>query len=198
MGEKQDEVSVASMLSEVGNRIRRLRKERHLTTERLAEQARVSAGILSQIERGMGNPSFATLVQIAHGLQLPIGQLLEPSETKDIVVRKESRRKLHGHGLAGGDGGRYELLTPDLNGAIEATWVVSPPGYDSSANPYRHNGEEFGIVLSGTNDVYLDGVPHRLNAGDSIRYASTIPHWYVNPSTTEECVAIWVSTPPTW
>lgn len=198
MGDKQHEVPVASMLSEVGNRIRTLRKERHLTTEKLAEQARVSAGIISQLERGMGNPSFATLVQIAHGLQLPIGQLLEPSETKDVVVRKEKRRRLHGHGLAEGDGGTYELLTPDLNGALEATWVVTPPGYDSSANPYRHNGEEFGIVLSGTKDVYLDGVAHRLNAGDSIRYASTIPHWYVNPSKTQDCVAIWVSTPPTW
>ncbi len=198
MSDKADDLPVASMLSEVGNRIRTLRKERHLTAERLAEQSGVSAGIVSQLERGMGNPSFATLVQIAHGLQLPIGQLMAPSDTKDIVVRKEERRKLDGHGVASGDGGTYELLTPDLNGALEANWVVTPPGYDTSATPYRHNGEEFGIVLSGTKDVYLDGVPHRLNAGDSIRYASTIPHWYVNPSETEECVAVWVSTPPTW
>lgn len=198
MGDRHDEVSVASMLGEVGNRIRTLRKERHLTTEKLAELAGVSAGIVSQLERGLGNPSFATLVQIAHGLQLPIGQLMEPSNGKDIVVRKEDRKKLDGHGIASGDGGSYELLTPDLNGALEANWVVTPPGYDTSATPYRHNGEEFGIVLSGTKDVYLDGERHRLYAGDSIRYASTIPHWYVNPSQTEECTAIWVSTPPTW
>ena len=34
--------------------------------------------------------------------------------------------------------------------------MVTPPGYDTSATPYRHNGEEFGIVLSGVKDVYLD------------------------------------------
>ena len=189
---------VESLLTDFGTRLRMLRKERQLTTEKLAEGAGVSVGLISQIERGHGNPSFATLVQLAHGLQLPVGQLLEPSETQKVVVRKGERRRLDSHGLASGDGGRYELLTPDLNGALEANWVVTPPGYDTSATPYRHNGEEFGIVLSGTKDVYLDGVRHRLHEGDSIRYASTIPHWYVNPSDTEECTAVWVSTPPTW
>lgn len=187
-----------SMLSNLGGRIRLLRKERALTTEKLAEAAGVSAGLISQIERGNGNPSFGTLVQLAHGLQMPIGRLLEPEETKSVVVRKDERRRLDGHGLPNPDGGRYELLTPDLNGALEANWVVTPPGYDTSDTPYRHNGEEFGLVMSGTKDVYLDGVRHRLETGDSIRFASTTPHWFVNPSDTEECTAVWVSTPPTW
>lgn len=191
-------VPMESMLHEFGSRVRTLRKERQLTTEKLSELAGVSAGLISQIERGRGNPSFATLVQLAHGLQLPVGQLIQPDETERVVVRKGERRRLDSHGLASGDGGVYELLTPDLNGSLEANWVVTPPGYDTSHTPYRHNGEEFGIVLSGTKDVYLDGVRHRLEAGDSIRYASTIPHWYVNPSDSEACTAIWVSTPPTW
>ncbi len=193
-----DGVSMEAMQADFGSRVRTLRKERQLTTEKLAELAGVSAGLISQIERGHGNPSFATLVQLAHGLQLPVGQLLQPNETERVVVRKDERRRLDSHGLASGDGAVYELLTPDLNGALEANWVVTPPGYDTRATPYRHNGEEFGVVLSGTKDVYLDGVRHRLHAGDSIRYASTIPHWYVNPSATEECTAVWVSTPPTW
>ena len=191
-------VPMEAMLADFGARVRSLRKERSLTTERLAQNAGVSAGLISQIERGHGNPSFATLVQLAHGLQLPVGQLLQPIETEQVVVRKEQRRRLDSHGLATEDGGVYELLTPDLNGALEANWVVTPPGYDTSATPYTHHGEEFGIVLSGTKDVFLDGVRHRLNAGDSIRYSSTIPHWYVNPSETEDCTAVWVSTPPTW
>lgn len=122
---------VDAMLGDLGSRIRMLRKERQLTTERLAETAGVSAGLISQIERGNGNPSFATLVQLAHGLQMPIGQLLEAPESKSVVVRKNERRRLDGHGLANDDGGSYELLTPDLNGALEATWVVTPPGYDT-------------------------------------------------------------------
>ncbi len=77
-------VPMEAMLADMGVRLRALRKERKLTTERLAETAGVSAGLISQIERGHGNPSFATLVQLAHGLQLPIGQLLQPVETEKL------------------------------------------------------------------------------------------------------------------
>ncbi|MHA6628080.1 helix-turn-helix domain-containing protein [Pseudonocardia sichuanensis] len=192
------DLPVAAMLGEVGNQVRSLRKEAGLTLERLSELSGLSTGIVSQIERGLANPSFGTLVQLAHGLGIPIGRLFQVSDRRrSPVVRRSERRRLDGHGIASDDGGTFELLTPDLNGALEATWVETPPGYDSSANPYRHQGEEFGLVLSGRKDVYLDGQKHELGPGDSIRYPSTTPHWYANPGH-EICTAIWVITPPTW
>lgn len=191
-------VPVASMLSAVGAQIRSLRKERGLTLERFSELCGLSIGLVSEVERGIANPSFATLVQLAHGLGISIGQLFTVQDRqRPPVVRRNERRRLDGHGLGFDDGGRYELMTPDLNGALEAVWVETPPGYDTSATPYRHNGEEFGVVLSGRKDVYLDGVRHELGAGDSIRYPSTTPHWYVNPGD-EICTAVWVITPPSW
>ncbi|RJQ76694.1 cupin domain-containing protein [Pseudonocardiaceae bacterium YIM PH 21723] len=185
------------MLASIGVKVRALRKERALSVERLSELAGLSTGIISQIERGKGNPSFVTLVQLAHGLDISIARLLPTEEHSSPVVRKSERRRLDGHGLSSEGHACYELLTPDVEGALEATWVETPPGHDTSATPYSHRGEEFGIVLSGEKDVYLDGVRHHLEAGDSIRYASTIPHWYVNNGS-ETCVSVWVITPPTW
>lgn len=191
-------VPVAAMLGEVGSQVRSTRKEAGLTLERLSELSGLSTGIISQIERGLANPSFGTLVQLAHGLGIPVGRLFQVADQhRSPVVRRSERRRLDGHGIDSEDGSRYELLTPDLNGALEVTWVETPPGYDTSGSPYRHQGEEFGLILSGRKDVYLDGQRYELAAGDSIRYASTIPHWYVNPGD-EACTAIWVSTPPTW
>jgi uncharacterized cupin superfamily protein len=89
------------------------------------------------------------------------------------------------------------LLTPDLSGALEAHWVTASPSHDTSSTPFKHNGEEFGIVISGAVDVYVDGTKHHLEEGDSIRYSSTIPHWFINPTNTITH-SIWVSTPPTW
>ncbi len=192
-----EEAPVASMLTATGAMIRRFRKEQGLTVERLGEAAGLSAGIISQIERGKGNPSFATLVQLAHGLGIPVGRLFESEENRSPVVRRAERRRLNGHGLGNDDGSVFDLLTPDLTGALEVTWVETPPGHDTSATPFCHHGEEFGLVLSGEKDVYLDGERHHLAAGDSIRYASTIPHWYVNAGDST-CVAVWVITPPTW
>ena len=58
--------AIGAMLQDLGSRIRVLRRERNLTLERLGELSDLSVGIVSQIERGKGNPSFATLVQLAH------------------------------------------------------------------------------------------------------------------------------------
>jgi transcriptional regulator with XRE-family HTH domain len=190
--------AIGAMLQDLGTRIRVLRRERNLTLERLSELSDLSVGIVSQIERGKGNPSFATLAQLAHGLDIPVGRLLHVSEPhKSPVVRRGERRRLDGHGLSNDDGGQYELLTPDFTGALEVVWVETPPGYDTSATPYRHNGEEFGLVIEGRVVVHLDGVAHDLGPGDSIRYDSSVQHWYSNPGP-DTCRAVWVITPPTW
>lgn len=192
-----DGPAIAPMVAAIGETVRSIRRERTLTLDQLAEASGLSVGVVSQLERGMGNPSFATLVQLAHGLSVPVGRLLLHIDDNDSpIVRKAERRRVDGHGLATANV-TYELLTPDLTGALEATWVTSQPGHDTSKTPFTHNGEEFGIVISGSLDVFVDGVRHHLESGDSIRYSSTIPHWYVN-SGDEPANCVWVSTPPTW
>jgi transcriptional regulator with XRE-family HTH domain len=190
--------SLGTLLATVGNQVRTLRKEKSLTLTQLAERTGLSPAIVSQVERGLANPSFTTLAQLAHGLEIPVGRFfLGQDETKSPVVRKNQRRNLKGVARKAVGEAVYELLTPDLNGSIEAHWIVSPPGHDTSATPFRHGGEEFGIILSGRKDVYLDGECHTLEAGDAITYSSNIPHWYINRYE-ETCVAIWVNSPPTW
>lgn len=186
-----------ALVATVGIQIKALRKQAGYTLDDLSRGSGVSTGLISQIERGKGNPSFATLVQIAHGLDIPIGRLFHLTEQISPVVRRAERRALDFHGTDGPDDASYELLTPTLNGALEVLWVETQPGHDTSSTPFRHNGEEFGIVLSGVKDVYLDGVRHRLEAGDSITYSSSTPHWYANPGD-EPSTSVWVITPPSW
>jgi len=191
-------VSLNGLLTTVGHQVHSLRKEKRLTLAQLAEIAGLSPAIVSQIERGRANPSFTTLAQLAHALEIPVGRFfIGQDETKSPVVRKSDRRNLKGVTRKAVGEALYELLTPDLNGVLEAHWIVSPPGHNTSDTPFRHGGEEFGTILSGKKDVYLDGECYTLEAGDSITYASTIPHWYINRYE-ETCVALWVNTPPTW
>lgn len=173
-----------------------MRKARGMTLEQLAASARLSIGIVSQLERGSGNPSFATLVQIAHGLDEPVGRLMHIDENTSPVVRRADRRHIDGHGLTMGNA-EYELLTPNLEGALQATWVRAQPGHDTSEAPFQHNGEEFGVVIRGHLAVFVNGVRHDLDEGDSIRFSSTLPHWFLN-DTDHVTESVWVSTPPTW
>ena len=188
--------SLNGLLATVGVLVHSLRKEKGLTLAQLAETAGLSPAIVSQIERGKANPSFTTLAQLAHGLEIPVGRFfMGHDEPSSPVVRAAARRNLKGVTRESVGEAIHELLTPDRSGLLEAQWIVSPPGHNTSSAPFQHGGEEFGLVIPGMIDIYLDGERHVLEAGDSITYASTVPHWYVNPYD-ESCVAVWVSTPP--
>ena len=178
----------------VGREIKRLRKLREWTLEQLASASGVSAGLLSQVERGQGNPSFNTLVQVAHALGIPVARLVAGEQMSSPVVRREERRRLN---LGDEELVLAEMLTPRLDSALEAIRIVTEPGYSTKDTPFVHEGEEFGIVLEGTHAVNVGGAHYVLRAGDSISYSSTIPHWYENPGEVTS-VSLWVVTPPSF
>lgn len=191
-------VSTSVLLATVGNKVRSMRKEKGMTLAKLSEVTGLSPAIVSQIERGLANPSFTTLAQLAHGLNIPVGKFfIGHEQTKSPVVRRSERRNLKNVTRESVGAAEHELLTPEFNGGIEAQWISTPPGHDTSATPFTHSGEEFCYIISGRKDVYLDGVCYSLNEGDSITYSAETPHWYKNDYE-EVCVAIWVNAPHAW
>lgn len=194
---QEAELAAAALSDALGRRIRRLRLERSLTLEEVATRSGCSVGSLSQIERGIGNPSFATLVKISHALDISVARLLEAAGRHDPVVRLEDRRRLEGSQAVVENGTTYELLTPNLDGALEVLYLEIPPGASTESTPFSHRGEEVGYILEGIHEVHLDGVVHVLREGDTISYNSALPHWYRNPGPVK-VRAIWIITPPTW
>ena len=61
----------------VGERIRANRLARKLTQEALAEACGLHRTYIGTVERGEQNITVASLMRIAHALQLPAGQLLD-------------------------------------------------------------------------------------------------------------------------
>lgn len=54
-----------------------IREARGLSQEALALEAEVDRTYVSQIERGVCNPSLRVLYQIAHTLQVPVAELVQ-------------------------------------------------------------------------------------------------------------------------
>lgn len=194
---RSSEPNVELMMVGVGSQVRSLRKQQALTLEQLSQRCGVSTGLLSQMERGRGNPSFNTLVQIAHALGAPVAQLLQYEPATSPVVRRHERRQLNPHPNATAVGARHELLTPGLDQLLEAVWVEAPPGYSTEDTPFTHPGEEVGIILEGRHEIHLGTTCHVLGPGDSITYPSSVPHWYRNPGP-DTVKAVWIITPPTF
>lgn len=66
-----------------------LRRERGMSLGDLSRACGISKAVLSEMERGAGNPTVNTIWKIANGLQVPYTRLLEQGEREPAVVRRE-------------------------------------------------------------------------------------------------------------
>jgi transcriptional regulator with XRE-family HTH domain len=64
----------------LGNAIRELRHKRKASLETLAKEAGITLNMLSLIERGEGNPTWATVRGIASALGVSVSQLAKAAE----------------------------------------------------------------------------------------------------------------------
>ena len=165
---------------ELGRRIAELRHSRGITISTLADTAGLSTGLVSQIERGHGNPSYLTMLKLAQALEVPISNffVVEERGTSGKVVRKDTR-SLH----LNFDGDiSFEVLTPDLQGKLAMVWGRAAPGWTNEGAPYKHDGdgEECLLVVEGTLGVHVGEESYVLEAGDAITFSSAEPHWYKN------------------
>jgi XRE family aerobic/anaerobic benzoate catabolism transcriptional regulator len=71
-----DPAGETQLLSELGERVRRLRNARGLTRRQLAHAAQVSERYLAQLETGAGNASILVLHRVASALGHPLADLL--------------------------------------------------------------------------------------------------------------------------
>jgi transcriptional regulator with XRE-family HTH domain len=183
-------------VTDLGRRLREARAGR-FTVKQLADAAGVSAGIISEVERGRGNPSFRTLYRISRALELRIGDLFddypEGTTATASVVRAHQRKRLQ----LGEQGLVYQLLTPDLQGRLEMLLTRVSPGFSNEPDPFRHPGEECVLLLEGTLEVTVGGERYRLHQGDAITYDSGQTHWWQNPTDTEALI-VGAVTPPSF
>lgn len=76
----------------IGAQIARLRKDRQLTQERLAELIGVATETISRLERGVSIPSLKTLTRISQALHTHLKDILDfdyPLKVKDITGEEE-------------------------------------------------------------------------------------------------------------
>lgn len=160
----------------VGVQLRELRTSRGLSLRALAAEAGVSATLLSQIERGVTEPSLATLRRLTGVFGESMASLFEDRSAPQVwLSRPGERSTLRGpHGQIG-----YERLTPG-NGQMEVLRGVLEPGEAISEEPWSHPSLECAFVVAGTLTVELDGVPRVVAAGEAITFDSRLAHRYRN------------------
>jgi len=175
--------------------IRALRKARRLTLAEIALRLGRSVGWVSQVERGLSVPSLGDLRAFAElfgvSLSLFFSHDVPDEKERGVVVRAGSRRSLG----TSESGLVEELLSPDLGGSFEMLRSVFAPGAELKTEARRPT-EEAGYVASGTFEIEIGGIWHRLGEGDSFRFEGKPFRWR-NPDA-EPAVVIWVVSPPVY
>lgn len=67
----------------LGEAVRQLREKRGFTQERLAQDAGVTTGTVSLVERGRSNPAWGTVKAIADGLGVSMAELAKLADKLD-------------------------------------------------------------------------------------------------------------------
>ena len=178
----------------VGIRIRDLRKQKGMTLGKMARHCECSSSLLSQIERGIVNPSFSTLKSIGDALEITLAQLVMEASTIDAdssSLMKQKERKI----LTTEGGVQFQLLSRNVNVSFEFILNHWPPGTSTGKQPYTHEGEECGLLLEGELEVEVNGKMHRMKPGDTITLRSSAPHRISN-SGDKKALAVWVNSAP--
>lgn len=181
-------------MSNLVKKLSAARNSKGFSLRQLAEKINATPSLLSQIERGLANPSLNTLRMIAVSLDIPLFSLFtEPTNVNKLITRANNRKKI----IFPHSNWEYTLLSPDLSGAIEMVLMTIPPQSQSSEISLSHTGEEVAYVLSGTVILYLEDSMETLEKGDSVKITSGLRHLWKNDSDANVEV-IFAVTPPSF
>lgn len=72
--------------ADLGQAIRRQRRDRHLTIEALALGAEMHPTYLSGIERGVRNPTWDKITSLARALDVPVSTIVQTAEQESEVA----------------------------------------------------------------------------------------------------------------
>ncbi|MFE1599227.1 helix-turn-helix domain-containing protein [Methylobacterium sp. ID0610] len=163
----------------MGARIRGLRHRAGLSTAELALKAGVSAGVISQIERGLGNPSLKTLERLRIALDVPLMTLIEGAAAAGADPAFVRRRGARPHLTVGPAGIDKAILSPPATEDLRFLLVSMPPGSQLD-EMIRDKGQKAGLVLRGAVRLAVGEEACVLTEGDSFQFSGELPHHLSN------------------
>ena len=179
---------------DIGSRLRRMRLQRGLTQEELADRCELSKGFISQLERNLTTTTVATLLDILESLGTDAKSFFSEEENEKLVFGEEDIFvKEDPEGLRGT---KSWLVPSAQKNRMEPILVeLGPGGATDEDDP--HEGEEFGYVLSGAIRLVLGEQSARVRKGESFYFKPNAPHCLQTPGKTPAKI-LWVSDPPSF
>jgi len=145
----------------------------------------ISVSALSKIENDAMSPTYSTILQLCDGLNIEIGDLLNPSSgsTQASIMGRRSISRQHEGNTLEDENYVYTYLCSDVahKRIVPMVVTVSARTMQEVGDLWSHVGEEYIYVLSGALKLVTALYePTLLGAGDSVYIDSTMPHAYLS------------------
>ncbi len=168
----------------IGHRILDYRKSHGLTIRDFAAKTNLSPSLLSQLERGIGNPSLNALKSIATVMGISLSTLFyQEIDTESLILRKSQRTITYNPDKTHIT---YNALTPDpTKSNLELFLVVLKPHTETMGDFVWHTGEEIAMILEGETEATIEGEVFTLYEGDTVRILPERKHKFSNKTDNE-------------
>jgi electron transfer flavoprotein alpha subunit len=154
-----------------GARVLNLREAQHWSREALAQATGRSPEFIAQVEMDEVVPPVSFLLGLARALKVDPGAFLRDGEKTTILDQRAKAfiRRTQDYS--------YETLTPGAeNLHLRAFMINIEPRRAHKPVAYKHEGEEFILVMAGELELTLGGKTHHLKPGESRHFNSETPH----------------------
>ncbi len=182
--------SIENLNEVIAGNLKRLRKDKDLTLDEVAEITGVSKSMLGQIERGESIPSVATLWKISTGLRISFTLLMTEEKEEVEIIDNTAVTPLTN------DSDAFQLypvfpFEPGRN--FEILHIEMQPGAESESLPHDTGTEEFILVYDGQLTLQVGEITYEIHKGQSIRYKADQKHAYKNHEnqTVQLCMVIY-------
>jgi len=162
---------------EIGSRLQALRKSQGLSLDDLAATSKVSRSMLSQVERCLANPTFATLWALTQALGIDISQLIgDAADERDQQIEVIEAHNVPRIQSADGHCTLRILSPPETTGEAEWYWLEIEPGASLTSQPHTAGCREHLSIIDGEAMVISAEVQQKAGAGATLRYRADVPH----------------------
>jgi len=168
-------------------KLREERKARDLTIKQLSEMSRVSAGMVSSIERGIVNPSVDVLFRICNALNLTIDHFLQnPGDRNGLYILKKSEQYF----MENKTSFTY-FVSPLFEQRGHSVFVTNlKQGGEYGRKHISHEINELIVVIDGKLVLHYGESEFTLEKGDSAYFGANHIHYVKNPFS-ETAILVW-------
>jgi len=184
--------------SNLGDKIRNLRKKIGMTQKDLADQAGFTPSFISQLEKNLISPSLDSLLKLSDTLNTqPIYFLMDGEDVswQKMIIRPGERQHIYLQDLKTADVHLQLLVSDVINRRMEPYLLTLREKTAVDRHFFNHKGDEFGYILEGDLEVDIQGQKHMLRKGDSLYIESTVPSRWFNAGK-GDTVVLWILSPP--